>query len=138
MSQDRFLGTWEMQPTQNNYQLGDPPVNGTYTIAENPDGEGYLVTMAWTTLDGRDVEMSYTAVPDGVDHPYENPAVADTVSMTRVDENTLDSDAKIGDKVTAYARRVLSADGQTMTVTQSGPTPDGGWFENVSVYVRRS
>lgn len=137
MGHDRFLGTWEMQPELNNYQFGDPPVKGTYTIAENPDGEGYLITMAWTTTNGRDVEMSYTANPDGIDHPYENPDVADTVSMTRVDENTLDSDAKKGGKIAAYARRELSPDGQTMTVTQSVPNPDGGKFNNVAVYVRR-
>lgn len=138
MSDDLFLGTWQMQPEQNDYQQGDPPAKGTYTIANNPDGEGYLVSMAWTTIDGRDVEMSYTAIPDGIDHPYENPDIADTVSMTRVDENILDSDVKKGGAITAYARRELSSDGQTMTVTQSGPKSDGDWFDNVSVYVRKS
>lgn len=137
MSEDRFKGTWEMQPEHNHYQLGDPPAQGTYIIGDNPDGDGYLVTMKWTTQDGQNVEMRYTAIPDGVDYPYENPAIADTVSMTRVDENTLDSDTKKDGQVGAYARRVLSADGNTMTITQSGKTPDGGSFDNVSVYIRK-
>ncbi len=43
-----------------------------------------------------------------------------------------------GGQVLAHARRTLSADGQRMTVTQSGPAPGGGTFANVSVDVREA
>ena len=76
------------------------------------------------------------AIPNGLDHPYDNPAIADAICYTVVDQFTLDSTAKMHGRVVAYARRVLSQDGKTMTVTQSGAKPDGSHFENVSVYRR--
>ena len=53
-----------------------------------------------------------------------------------VDASTLDTTVRQAGRVVAHARRVLSADGRTMTITQSGTTPDGQPFANVSVYAR--
>jgi len=131
---DPFLGTWHLMPEKSDYAQGLPPTSGTYTI--EIQGTGYLVKMRWQTANGDWMEMQYSAVPDGQDHAYEDPNIADTVSMTRIDHNTLDSDAKKGGQVVAYARRILSEDLQTMTVIQSGPLAEGGMFENLSVYNR--
>lgn len=128
---DTFLGTWQLDPEQNKYQLGDPPQSGLYIIKLN--GEGYLVTMKWTSHDNQDFEMSYEAIPDGKDYPTDAPNV-DSMSMTRVDDKTLDSSAMVGNTVIAFARRILSEDNNTMTITQSGKTSDGDDFANVSVY----
>jgi hypothetical protein len=134
MSADLFVGTWQLDPMQNKYEFGDPPQQGLYII--EPNGTGYLVTMKWTNTAGKALEMQYEATPDGVEYPANAPGV-DTMSMTRVDERTLDSAAMAGGQVIAYGRRVLSEDGQTMTITQSGKTPDGKEFSNLSVYVRQ-
>ena len=135
MATDPFLGTWELVPSKSEYQFGDPPTRGTYIIEIY--GNGYLMTMAWTTVHGRDLEMSYEATPDGIQYPLENSIVADGMSMTRVDEYTLDSATFKNIDQIAHARRELSHDKNTMTVTQSGKTPDGGDFANVAVYVRK-
>ena len=132
---DLFIGTWILDPEQNAYELGDPPQSGEYVIAAQ--GEGYHITMAWTTTDGKALSTAYDGVPDGVLHPADAPGV-DTMSMTRVDDLTLDSSAFVGEQRIAYARRVLSADYQMMTVTQSGVTPDGTSFSNLSVYHRQA
>ena len=100
-----------------------------------PENEGVKVTMIWKTAEDQSVVMSYFGIPDGKDYPYEdNPALADAMSMTRVDAHTLDSTTKKDGQVILYARRMLSEGGTVMTVTQSGPTPDGGQYSNVSVY----
>lgn len=130
---DAFLGTWQLDPEQNNYQFGDPPQKGLYIIKIKD--EGYLVTMKWTNTAGNDLEMDYEGIPDGVQYPTDAPHV-DTMSMERVDEKTLDSSAFVGDTRIAFGRRELSDDNNTMTVTQSGKTPDGDEFANVSVYHR--
>lgn len=132
--EDKFVGLWKLKPEQSNYQFGAPPANGCYRIARHE--RGYLISMEWQTAEGDSHEMSYESVPDGQDHVYENPAIADTVSMTRVDERTLDSASKKDGVVTAHARRVLSESGQEMVVSQSGHTPDGRPFTNLSVYER--
>lgn len=132
---DPFVGTWELQPEQSQYEAGQPPASGLYRI--EPQGEGYLVTMQWQTAAGAAKEMHYTSIPDGKDYAYENPEIAEFVSMTRVDEKTLDSATKKGGQMIAHARRELSKDAQAMRVTQSGLLPDGSWFKNISVYKRQ-
>lgn len=134
---DPFVGTWKLDPEQSRYQFGSPPQSGTYRI--EADGNSYLITMDWIDAQGKSLHQSYIAIPDGVQHPYENTNVADFVSMTRLDELTLDSATYKGGERIAYAVRSLSADKQTMTITQSGTTPMGGVaFENRAVYVREA
>ena len=131
---DPFLGTWQLIPNQSRYDFGQPPASGTYRIAANKTG--YSFTIQWTTADSQPMNVAYDSVPDGQQHPYENPAIADAVSMTRVSERQLDSASFKDGQQIAHAARVLSADGQTMTITQSGTTPDGVFFSNVSRYRR--
>jgi hypothetical protein len=135
MRHDPFVGTWELQVEQSEYEVGEPPASGLYRI--QPQGEGYLVTMRWETADGQQREMSYTSIADGKDYAYENPEVAEFVSMTRVAERRLVSATKKGGQMIAHACRELAEDEQTMRVTQSGVRPDGTWFDNVSIYKRQ-
>lgn len=131
---DPFLGIWQLISEKSKYENGDPPIGGNYTIELH--GDGYLITMQWETYFGAWSEMSYHAIPDGQDHHYDDPNIADTISMTRIDEHTLDSDTKKGGHVISHARRTLSHDLREMTVVQSGSLPEGGTFENFSVYRR--
>lgn len=131
---DSFLGKWQLDPAQNQYEVGTPPQDGLYTIEAT--ATGYLFTIEWTAPDGKPMKVNYTATPDGVHYAYENPAIADSIATTRVNELTLDTETLKGGQVAAFARRLLSNDKNTMTVTQSGKTPDGTAFSNVSVYRR--
>lgn len=128
---DPFLGRWKLNPRDNQYEYGFAPQKGRYTMTWEDDH--YLVKMAWINAEGKEVQMSYTTIPDGQPHSME--AAGDLVT-TRVDERTLDSEVIINGEVVAFARRVLSPDGQRMTVTQSGMTPDGTPYSNLSVYDR--
>lgn len=134
MTDDLFVGEWEMDPASNQYEWGTPPQAGRYLIA--PVDAGYLITMHWTTADGQAREMAYSGIPDGEWYPVaDNPAV-DAMSMTRVDERTLVTDARLGVRIVATGRRLLSQDGQSMTIHQSGMRPDGKPYTNTSVYRR--
>lgn len=132
---DPFLGTWKLDPSQSQYEFGPPPKTGTYTLSRQ--GERLRFDVAWTDHNDQPFQVSFDMIPDGQQHPYDNPAVADFVSLTRVDERTLDSATFKGGQQIAYASRALSADGRTMTVSQSGSTPQGQTFTNVSVYHRQ-
>lgn len=134
MSDDPFVGAWVLDPDGSDYELGDPPQAGLYTI--NATATGYHIRMQWTDTSGQAFDMDYDALPDGIDHPYENPEIAESISMTRVDHHTLESATKKGGEVIAHARRTLNKTEDTMTVVQSGPTLDGGRFHNTSVYRR--
>lgn len=133
---DLFLGFWVMDAAHNIYEVGTPPLNGSYEITD--EGGAYRFTMAWTAADGTSYQIDYRTIPDGQMHPYENPAQADALRTTRVDDRTLESESIKGGVVIAHGRRVLSEDGQTMFITQSGQRPDGTRFENRSVYYRQT
>lgn len=134
-SSERFIGRWELVPAQSAYELGQPPVQGIYTIVF--DGRQLHFLMEWTTTAGQELQQVVVAIPDGAEHPYDgNPAFADAIRYTLVDESTLDSSALKDGQVVGFARRVLSPDGNTMTITQSGQSPDGQPFTNLSVYRR--
>jgi hypothetical protein len=80
--------------------------------------------------------MSFAGIPDGEAHPYDDPSVADTITTRLVDARTLETVAGLDGCVVAVGRRVLSDDGRRMTIAQSGATPAGAPFANVSVYER--
>ena len=132
---DPFVGSWKLDPTQSRYEFGTPPQSGSYRI--EPNDTGYLVTMDWVDAAGKDFHQTYTAVPDGIEYHYANSPAVDAMSMTRVDDRTLNSEAFKSGKRIAYGRRVLSEDGQTMTIVQSGATPQGTEFNNLSVYLKQ-
>jgi len=130
-----FVGKWELDPSQSDYEFGRPPAQGTYTIIY--DGRQLHFIMDWKNEAGQSFQQIVEGVPDGVDYAYDgNPDFADTICYTLVDGSTLDSTAKKNGQVVAYARRVLEAGGERMRIVQSGKTPEGEPFENRSLYRR--
>jgi hypothetical protein len=61
----------------------------------------------------------------------------DTTSGKRIDANTTESTRKREGKVVQTQKRVVSADGKTMTITLSGTDPDGKTINNVLVYEKQ-
>ena len=129
-----FLGRWELDPNQSVYQFGTPPASGVYVI--DYDGVRLRFVIEWTTAEGQAMQTTVEAIPDGQDHPYDAPGV-DAINYELTPDGALDSTAKRGAAVVAYARRRLSEDGQLMFIRQQGQTPTGQAFTNASVYLRR-
>jgi hypothetical protein len=129
---DAFCCTWRLRPGESRYEHGEPPREAVYRIER--DGEWLLFAARWTDAFGRRLEMSFAGVPDGKPHPYEDPEVADTLTTELVNARTLETRIEKDGRAAAVGRRVLSEDGATLTVTQSGTRPDGTPFANVSVY----
>ena len=129
---DLFLGTWQLQADLSDYAFGQPPAEGVYHISRY--GEGYKFDIIWTTAEGQQMETSYVGVPDGEKYPFENPQIADAVSLTRVDELTLDSESFKDGRRIAHARRELIENMNRIRVTQSAETPDGTVLSNISYY----
>lgn len=133
---DAFLGTWVLLPEQAKYEIGQPPESGLYRLSSN--GEQYHFSVEWVDASGESHSTAFDGIPDGQQYAYtDNPAV-DAVSFTRVDEQTLESASFKAGELVSHARRVLSADGNSMTVSQTGVAPDGRAFTNMSVYVKQA
>ncbi|XEC93085.1 hypothetical protein AB6A23_17090 [Paenibacillus tarimensis] len=127
-----FLGEWKLIPEQSRYEMGHPPKKAFYRI--QPKNEQFSFTAEWTTEDDNRFQVTYYSVPDGKSYPYGNPRLADTISSRLLDGRTLDTAVSKDNIVISYARRTLSDDHGVMTVTQTGFTPDGKPYSNLSVY----
>lgn len=131
---DPFIGRWLFDEASAQYQLGTPPRDASYVITS--DGERYTMTMRWTGSDDRTVEQVYQAIPDGQSYAFEGSQGVDSFSMTRVDTHTLDTTARKDGEIVSHARRVLSDDSNTMTITTDMHAPGGTHYTNVAVYIR--
>ncbi len=131
---DAFLARWRLRADASRYEHGVPPREAVYEIER--DGEWLLFAARWRDANGRRLEMSFAGRPDGEPHPYEDPAVADELTVVLSAPRTLDTIVHKDGRQVALGRRELSEDGKVLTVTQSGTRPDGTPFANVSVYDR--
>ena len=125
-------GMWMLNVAKSKYSPGPAPKSQMLTIAVA--GQGVHITTESVGADGTKATTDYTANFDGKEVPIKGAANTDTVSLKRVNANTVErTDRKCG-KVTVTITRVLSADGKTLTVTTKGMNEKGQTVNNVAVY----
>ena len=119
---DPWIGTWKVNLAKSNYSPGPAPKTAaTVTIESAPNG-------IRTTIDGADAKGQQTHTEsvsafDGKDTLVDGaPALNTTTALKRIDGRAFEADGKVGGKPTVTTRVVVSADGKTMTATQTGQT----------------
>src|SRR5512147_1287798 len=114
---DSIVGTWTLNVAKSTYSPGPPPKS--LTVKFEAAGDGIKSTADTIADDGSSTHTEYTAKYDGKDYPLKGMKDADTVSLKQVDASTtVRTDKKAGKVVRTYTRK-LSADGKTMTVTNT-------------------
>lgn len=131
---DRVLGTWVLAVEKSKYDPGPAPRSQTRTYEAHPDG--VKATIRTVTSSGQSTHIQYTAGYDSVEYPVLGSVDSDTITLKRIDEFTADAALGHAGKVIGTAKRVISKDGRTMTITYRG-TSEGRQVNNVSVYERR-
>ena len=129
---DPRMGTWKLNVAKSKYSPGPAP--RSVTLKVEPSGQGEKVTAEFVNADGTRTTSQYTANFDGKDRPLTGSAVADTVSLKRIDARTTDRTDKKGGKMVQTLKRVVSQDGKTMTVTVKGTNAQGQAVNNVVVF----
>jgi len=132
---DPRMGTWKLNVAKSKYSPGPAPQS--LTLKVEPSGQGEKVTAEFVNADGTRTTSVYTANFDGKDRPLTGSAVADTVSLKRIDARTTDRTDKKGGKVAQTLRRVVSQDGKTMTVTVKGTNAQGQAVNNIVVFQKQ-
>jgi hypothetical protein len=136
---DPLVGTWKLNVAKSKYTPGPPAKSQTITYAAVPNG--LKVTVEGVDGDGNKMAYGYTAMFDGKDYPEAGvgvPGGADTVSgLKRVDARTTEYVNKKGGKLVQTGRRVVSADGKTLTITTTGINVKGEKTNNVTVYEKQ-
>jgi hypothetical protein len=125
-------GTWKLNPSKSKYSPGPAAKSATFTYEETANG----IRRTGETIndDGTRTSFEYAAKYDGADYPVKGWDVVDAISLKRVNERTTEATLKKSGKEVRTARRVLSEDGKTLTITSTGTNEKGQKFKNVAVY----
>ena len=126
----QLIGTWRLNVAKSKYSPGPPLRSETRVYTKQADGVKGVVARVYG--DGRAEKFDYMAnfgkdlMVTGIDE-------YDSVTLRKVDDLTSDAVLSHAGTVYGVARRAISADGKTMTITfdrKSSETP----VHNVAVY----
>jgi len=134
MQENKFIGEWILQPEKSEYDVGNAPLNATYTFRAI-EGDKLEVTIDWKNFDESEQSISYVINPDGCMYEYDGGDVADMVKAEFRSQNILETSVFKNGRLMAFASREI-IDKNEMKVVQTSYTPDGGKFDKVQFYKR--
>jgi hypothetical protein len=138
---DPFVGTWKLNAGQSKFEKGAPGFffatmqiesagSGLKSNASAADGEGISSDLTFSCqLDGTPCKVITST-------SLRSASAVDTITMKRVDANTIMATGRRNNKLVYTDRRVVSADGKTMTVIRDGTTPAGKPYESTIILDR--
>jgi hypothetical protein len=138
---DPFVGVWKLNTNKSKFPPGAPDFffatikiesagNGLKSTASAADGEGYSTSFTFSCqLNGIPCKVTTATSLRGA-------SAVDAINLKRVDPNTIVATGTRNGKHVYSDRRVVSADGTTMTVTRDGTTPKGEKYESIIVLGR--
>jgi hypothetical protein len=129
---DQHSGTWKMNPAKSKYSPG--PAAKSITSTVEADENGVKVNSEGIGGDGNPTHVQYDAKFDGQDYPITGVPNTDTISVKRIDANTIQSTSKKGGEVVMTVTSTVSKDGKTRTSTFKGKDAQGRDVNNVVVY----
>jgi hypothetical protein len=131
--EDLLLGIWQLDLVKSRYTPGPPPRSETRTYVR--DKEGMKGTIQRRRDDGREEVIEYRADFDH-EFPVMGTEAYDTIRLKRIDARTAEAVLSHAGRVFGTARRVISEDGRTLTITFR--QEDRGILEsNIAVYRKK-
>ena len=130
------VGTWTLNVAKSSYSPGPAPKSQTLKIdAWGEDGLTYVADGVGG--DDKPTHSEFQAKFDGKDYEFKGNPDADTLSYKQIDANTLEATLKRKGEAAITANVVVSPDGKTRTVTQTGKDAQGRPVNIVSVYEKQ-
>jgi len=80
--------------------------------------------------------VEFVAAYDSLDHPVTGSSDADTIRLKKTAPRTAEATLSHAGKVTGVAKRAISPDGQTLTITYDGET-QGDQVHYVAVFDKK-
>ena len=135
MAAENWLGTWKIDLAKSKYSPGPAPKSLTLKWEATPGGIKF--TSDGVGADGKPNHTMYLSKFDGKDVPYEGNPDADMAAPMKSDDSSYSNTWKKAGKATITAKVVVSADGKTMTITQTGTNAKGEAVNNTIVYTKQ-
>ena len=130
---DGLLGAWGLNVAKSRYRPGPAPSSETRTYV--PQGEDVIGVILRTFPDGRRERIEYTANYDR-EYPVTGTEDYDHVVLKRLDKFTSEAVLSHAGRVFGTARRVIAADGKSMTITFRRDSESGVSVLNFAYYER--
>lgn len=129
---DPIVGTWKLNVAKSKFSVGAALTAGTrvYTEANGL----YTLDQKLTGADGKEMS-NRVQYHDGKE--VKQAAGADTTFAKKIDANTWDFDLKKDGKVVGHVHRVVSADGKTTTVHNTGMQLSGAMGDETLVFEKQ-
>ena len=134
-AQEPWFGTWKLNLAKSKYSPGPAPKSTTTKL--EPWQGGFKNTTDAVTATGEARHVEYSGKFDGKDNTVSGNPDVDTNTYRRIDDHTYEVVAKKSGKATLTSRIVISPDGKTRTVTQTGKNAQGQTVNNTAVYDRQ-
>jgi hypothetical protein len=131
LAADAFMGTWKLNEAKSKLAAGGPK---NHTVVYEAAGDSVKITVDGVDKDGKPAHNEWTGKYDGKDYPVTGDPNSDTRSYKKVDDHTLEFDAKKGGKVMMTGRVVISPDGKSRTVRTSATDAGGKKVSGIAVY----
>jgi len=132
---ENWIGTWKSDASKSKYSPGPGPKSMTLKFESTKDG--IKLTSDGVAADGAAMHAEYTSKFDGKDVVWTGNPEADMCAATKINDNTYENIWKKGGKPMMTAKVVVSADGKTLTVNQTGTNVKGQAVANTVVYARQ-
>jgi hypothetical protein len=128
---DHLLGSWSLDVNKSRYSPGPGPLSETRLYKRGPNGvEG---TILRRFPNGSSDRIEYIAEFDR-EYPVTGTEEYDHILLKQIDELTAESVLSHAGRVYGTARRALSRDGRTMTITFRRENIAGELVHNVAFY----
>jgi hypothetical protein len=127
-----LLGTWQLDLTKSTYFPGPAPRSETRTYTAVSDGVQGVIRRVYA--DGHAETIEYRADYDR-EHAVTGTPAYDAIRLKRIDDFTAESTLSHAGIVFGTARRMISPDGNTLTIAFQRKTADDT-VRNVAVYHR--
>lgn len=138
---DPQLGQWNLNVAKSKYVSAKPPRSSVATVVPYGDN-GLSVSVDMINAAGQPAHIRYSARFDGKPYPRTETGAGgvpgQTVILKRIDSRTVERTVWLGKKPGGTERWVISADGKTRSVTQSGVDLNGKPIDNVQLYEKPS
>jgi hypothetical protein len=133
--QDRILGTWVLNVAKSKYTPGPTPKSQRRTYDMHP--EGIKTTIVTVFPDGKSTTVEFVAGYDSMEHPVTGSAGSDMIRMKKISDETAEAILSHAGTVIGVARRVISRDGKTMTISYQGKDSRDNLVKSESLYEKQ-
>ncbi|MDP9087386.1 MAG: hypothetical protein M3O26_01395 [Pseudomonadota bacterium] len=131
---DPIVGTWKLDIAKSKFSSGAALTGGTRVYKE---ANGlYTLDQKLTGADGKETSNK-AQYRDGQEVKQAAGAAVDSTLAKKIDANTWDFDLKKDGKVVGQVHRVVSADGKTLTIHNTGMQLSGVTGDETLVFDRQ-